>query len=73
MTRYHSLEMTAMQNEPVMTGATVLAAVGAVLTLLIAFGVDISTDQRAAIIGLVTVVAPVLVGWIVRSKVTPAP
>lgn len=61
-----------MKDEPVMTGATVLAVVGAVLTLLTAFHVQITADQSAAILGLFTAAIPV-VAWLVRRKVTPNP
>lgn len=73
MTHYHQLlPEAAMKDEPVMLGATVLAVVGSVLTLLVAFGVALSQDQQAAIIGLFTASIP-LVAFFVRRKVTPAP
>lgn len=61
-----------MKAEPVMTGATVLALVGAVLVLLRSFGVMITDDQYNAIIGVVAIVAPIVVGVIVRRKVSPS-
>jgi predicted amino acid dehydrogenase len=62
-----------MRDEPVMTGATVLAIVGSILTLLVSFGVDLTQEQTAAIVGFVGVVAPVAIGFIVRAKVSPTP
>lgn len=61
-----------MKTEPVMTGATILAFVGAVLVLLRSFGVMITTDQYNAILGVVVIAAPVVVGVLVRRKTTPA-
>lgn len=50
-------------REPVATGAVV----SAVLALVVAFGVDLSAEQTAAIAGAVTVV----VAWFARKAVTP--
>lgn len=63
--------MVTFQGEPAVTVGTVTAAVAAVVSLLVAFGVELSQDQQVAILGLVAVVAPVLVGLVVRGKVVP--
>lgn len=44
-------------------------AVGAVLTLLVAFGIDLSDAQQTAILGVVATVGPLIIGLITRSKV----
>lgn len=61
-----------MRTEPLITVSTVTALVAAVLGSLVAFGVDLSDDQQKAILGLTAVVAPLVVGLVARSKVTPA-
>lgn len=72
MTAYHQLiPEGTMTKEPVMTGATVLAVVGSALTLLVAFGVTLTQEQTAAILGFVGVVAPIVIGLFVRAKVSP--
>ena len=60
-----------MNSEPVITGATILALVGAVVALLTAFGVDITAEQQKAILSAVAIAGPIVVGLVVRSKVTP--
>lgn len=60
-----------MSNEPAITIASVTALVAALISLLVAFGVDISTDQKAAILSVVTVGAPIVAGLLIRRKVTP--
>lgn len=56
-----------MRNEPVLTAATGLVVAG--LALLVAFGVDVTEAQIAAITGFVAAVYAVAA--IVRQKVTP--
>ena len=48
--------------------AMVLACIQAVLVLLLAFGLKLTTDQVAAIVAL----SAVVLGLITRSQVTPA-
>jgi len=60
-----------MNREPLLTRATITAAVTAVLSLLVAFGLDLSGDERTAILGVVTVLAPIVVAAVTRHKVTP--
>lgn len=59
-----------MKREPVLTAAGVASAVAAVMTALVAFGVDLSDDQQKAILGVVAVVAPLLVAA-ARKYVAP--
>lgn len=64
-----------IQSEPVVSAAAISALVGAVIGVLVAFGVPVSGDQADAILNLVAVLAPavsMLVGAaIARSKATP--
>jgi len=58
-------------REPLLTVGTITAAAGAAIGLIIAFGLDLSDDQRAAIMTAVSVLAPFIVAAVVRGKVTP--
>lgn len=60
-----------MNREPLVTTATITALVSAVIGLLVVFGVPLSKEQEAAILGVVAVVAPLVVGLVARGKVTP--
>lgn len=60
-----------MNREPLITVASITAAVVAVLSLLTAFGMPLTDDQRQAILGVVAVAAPLVVGLVARAKVTP--
>lgn len=60
-----------MKNEPAVTVASITAVVTALLALLTAFGLSLSQDQTAAILGVVAVLAPLVSGFITRGKVTP--
>jgi len=62
-----------MTHQPAITIATILAAVQAVLALVIAFGVDVTEDQTVAILGVVSTAGALVAGFLIRSKVTPAP
>lgn len=59
-----------MSNEPVTIGGVILGLVTATLALLMAFGLELSQDQVAAILGFTTALIAVIT-FIVRSKVTP--
>lgn len=58
-------------NEPAAVLSSFLAVVVALLALLQVFGVDISDEQQAALIGFVGSVGALAVGLITRSLVTP--
>lgn len=60
-----------MTREPVLTIAGIAAAIGAVLTLLTSFGVDITAEQQTAILGVWATVGPLLFAVWTRRKVTP--
>jgi uncharacterized membrane protein len=62
-----------MQTEPAVLTGVILAVISAVLALVVAFGVDVSTDQAAAIMGTATAVLALIGAVIVRSRVTPVP
>ena len=55
-----------MDREPVVTPAVVSAAVAALLALLVAFGLPLTQDQTAAVLGLVAVAAPVVAAVVAR-------
>ncbi len=59
--------MNIWQAEP----AVIVAFVEAIIVLLVAFGVPITSDQKVAIIGLTSAVLAVIGGFVVRSQVTP--
>ena len=60
-----------MKREPAITVGTVSAAVAAVLTLLVAFGLDITEEQQTAILGVVATIGPLVAGLLIRRRVTP--
>lgn len=62
---------TAAQSEPVVTASAIAGIVTAGIALLVAFGVDITDAQTAAIVGFVGVVAPIVGALLARRKVTP--
>lgn len=59
-----------MDKEPLITVATITAAVSAVLALLVAFGLTLTEAQSVGILGVTGVVAPLAVAWIGRRRVT---
>ena len=58
-------------DEPAATRGIVTAVVSAAVALLVAFGLDITDEQTAAIIAFVAVVAPLVATLLTRGKVTP--
>lgn len=57
-------------HEPVLTVASITAGVTAIIGLLVAFGLDLTEEQRTAILSIVAVVAPLIVVY-ARKFVTP--
>lgn len=55
-------------REPLITVGAITTAVTAVIGLLVAFGFNISGDQKATILGLLAALAPIVVGVIGRSR-----
>ncbi len=60
-----------MKNEPAITVASITAAVTAFLGLLTAFGLPLTDEQTTAILGVVAVIGPLVVGFIARRYVVP--
>lgn len=60
-----------MTREPLLTAAGVTAAISAIIGLLATFGVNLTDQQTAGILGVVAVLAPIVVALASRSKVTP--
>ena len=58
-----------MNREPVAIIGAVTAAATAILALVVAFGLDVSPDQQAAILGVVAVLAPLTATLVTRSWV----
>ena len=58
------------QDRPLLTTASITGGVAAVITLLVAFGLNITSEQTAAILGVVGVVAPFVVWRLVTDKET---
>lgn len=55
-------------TEPVLTAATVVTVVTALLAAAVAFGLPVTDDQQAALLGAVAVVAPVILAIIARNR-----
>jgi hypothetical protein len=60
-----------MNNSPLLTTAAVTSLVAAVISVLVAFGIQLTADQQTAIMGLVTVASPWAV-WLVGRNYTTA-
>lgn len=56
-----------MNTEPVL----IANALGALIALAIAFGVPITPDEKATLLGAVLPVYAIVAGFFVRSRVTP--
>lgn len=63
--------MARTGNEPLVTVASVTALVAAVVGVLVAFGVPLDDAQEKALLGLAAVVAPFVVAYFGRKRVTP--
>lgn len=63
--------MNIQDTQPVITSATVVAVITALVALLVAFGVPVTEEQKIAIIGFVAVVAPLAtIFWSKRKTTT---
>lgn len=58
-------------REPLVKTASVTAAVTAVLTLLVSFGVPLTDGQQQAIVSVAAIAAPFVVAWLGRKHVFP--
>ncbi|MFV2094812.1 hypothetical protein ACFHW1_04885 [Micromonospora sp. LOL_014] len=56
-------------SEPLWSVGGITAAVTAFLSLVVAFGVDLTADQQTAILGVAAVLAPLAVALVGRSRV----
>lgn len=59
----------AMAKEPSAIIGAITAAVSAIISLLVAFGLDLSPDQQAAILTVIATVGSLVVGFVVRGQV----
>ena len=60
-----------MSREPLLTKATWVALVTAVIAVAVAFGLPLTDEQQKALIGLAGVLAPIAAAVWARSQVTP--
>lgn len=60
-----------VKNEPVTLTGLIIAVVTVVISLVTAFGLNVSPDQAAAIIGTVSAVAALVGFLLARRQVTP--
>lgn len=56
-------------SEPALAVGVITAIVGALLALVTSFGLDLSAEQTTAILGVTTVLAPLLSAWFTRARV----
>ena len=68
----HLAAPTVTEREPVLVIGLITAAVTSVLALLVAFGIDLTSGQQVAIIGVIAGVGPLAVMLLTRPKVTSA-
>lgn len=60
-----------MEREPLLTKASWVALVTAVIAVAVAFGLPLSDEQQKALIALAGVLAPVAAAVWARGQVTP--
>lgn len=60
-----------MNREPVVTVASITAAIAAALTLVVSFGLPLTDEQQNAILGIAAVTAPMVAAYFQRKRVTP--
>jgi hypothetical protein len=60
-------------TEPAALIAGITAVVSAVISLLVAFGLDITEDQSIAILAATGAILPLIAGFLTRARVTPVP
>lgn len=61
-----------MNKEPLITAGAIVAAGGAIIGLLVAFGVPITEEQRDAIQNFLTILGPIVLGALVTLAARPA-
>jgi hypothetical protein len=57
------------ETEPLVAPASITAAVGALLSLMVAFGLDLTEQQTGAVLAAVTLVAPLVLFFLARRRV----
>lgn len=60
-----------MNRQPLINAALIVALAASALSVLVAFGLGLTPDQIQALMGFVTVAAPLLVALLAHKKVTP--
>jgi hypothetical protein len=60
-----------VSNYPLVSTAAITSVVGAFLALLVAFGISLTADQSAAIMGFVAVISPWVVALVGHNTTTP--
>ena len=60
---------SGMATEPAAIIGTITAIVTALIAFAVAFGINLSDDQQAAILGLVAALAPIVAALLTRRKV----
>lgn len=65
------MDLRTPKNEPVLSAGVVTGIVSALIVLLTTFGVDITQEQQAAIMGVLVLIVPIAIAFWPRSKVTP--
>lgn len=63
--------MNVVKREPVAIGASIVGVVNAVLVLLVAFGVELSPEQTAAVMGVANAVVVTATAIWTRARVSP--
>ncbi len=58
-----------MNEQPAAIVGTITAAVAAVIALVVAFGIDLTPDQQAAILSVAAVAAPLIAALFIRLRV----
>ena len=58
-----------MNTEPAQIIGWLTGAATAIIALLVAFGLNLDQTQQAAILGVVAVLAPIIAGLIIRTRV----
>lgn len=66
------LNALAQDGEPALNTSRAVALVAAIIAVVVAFGIPLDTEKQLAIVGLVTVAAPLVQGYLTRRKVVPA-
>jgi hypothetical protein len=61
-----------MNKEPALTIGAISTAVAAILAALVAFGIDLTTSQQLAVLGVIATVGPLVVAWLTRGRVSPS-